>query len=59
MLAWQSDNAVTIEDANQNIRVSKKHSSEKVDGIVALAMAIGVLDTAEAQLEQNYDIFII
>jgi hypothetical protein len=30
-----------------------------VDGIVALAMAIGVLDTAEAQLEQNYDIFII
>jgi phage terminase large subunit-like protein len=59
VLAWQSDNAVTIEDANQNIRVSKKHSSEKVDGIVALAMAIGVLDTAEAQLEQNYDIFII
>ena len=59
VLAWQSDNAVTIEDANQNIRVSKKHSSEKVDGIVALAMAIGVLDTAEAQLEQNYDIMIL
>ncbi len=59
VLQWQSDNVVTIEDGNQNIRPSKKASSEKIDGIAALVMAIGVLDTAEAQQDQDYEIFFI
>ena len=57
VLAWQSGNCVVIEDGNQNIRPSKKASNEKIDGIVSLVMAIGVLDTAEAQQEQNYEIY--
>lgn len=57
VLAWQSGNVVVIEDGNQNIRPSKKQSSEKIDGIVSLVMAIGVLDTTEAQAENNYEIY--
>ena len=57
VLAWQADNVVVLEDNNQNIRPSKKHSTEKIDGIVSLVMAIGVLDTAEAQAENNYEIY--
>lgn len=57
VMAWQADNVVVLEDNNQNIRPSKKHSTEKIDGIVALVMAIGVLDTSEAQAENNYEIY--
>lgn len=40
ILTWMADNVVVETDANENIKPSKKKSSEKIDGIVALVNAI-------------------
>lgn len=41
VLRWMASNAAADEDAAGNIKPSKKSSSEKIDGIVALLMALG------------------
>lgn len=43
VLRWMIDNAVKLTDAYGNIRVDRKKSVDKVDGIVALAMALARL----------------
>ena len=40
-LRWMFANAVIEQDASDNIKISKKESTEKVDGVVATAMAVG------------------
>mgnify|MGYP001181031095 FL=1 len=40
VLTWMAANAVTEEDAAGNIKVSKRRSREKIDGIVALVMGL-------------------
>ncbi len=42
VLGWMLSNCVLRHDAADNIKVDKGTSSEKVDGIVALVMALGV-----------------
>lgn len=42
VLRWMASNAAAEEDAAGNIKPSKAKSSEKIDGIVALVMALGV-----------------
>lgn len=41
VLRWMASNVAVESDAADNLKPSKKHSSEKIDGIVALIMAIG------------------
>jgi phage terminase large subunit-like protein len=41
VIEWMNRNVVLIFDSNGNFKIDKKRSSEKVDGMVALAMAIG------------------
>ena len=41
VLTWCAANAVVEMDASGNLKVSRRKSSEKIDGIVALAMAVG------------------
>jgi len=41
VLRWMAANATVVEDGKENIMPSKKKSTEKIDGIVALIMAIG------------------
>ena len=41
ILRWMFSNVQIISDQNENIKADKKRSREKIDGIVALAMAIG------------------
>lgn len=43
---WMAANVVKEEDAYQNIKPSKKKSSEKIDGIAALVMAIGAAEAS-------------
>ncbi len=50
VLRWNVANVKVIDDTNANIRPSKKHSTEKIDGAVALIMALG---RAEAQTEEE------
>jgi phage terminase large subunit-like protein len=40
VLRWMADNVQVERDADDNIKPSKKHSSEKIDGIAALVNAI-------------------
>ena len=52
ILTWNTANAVVEQDAAGNRKLSKKRSREKIDGLVALTMAVGVA----AQAEQTQDI---
>lgn len=40
VLDWQMDNAVAESDTQGNVKISKHRSSEKVDAVVALVMAL-------------------
>jgi phage terminase large subunit-like protein len=42
VLAWQAGNVAVQHDHNGNIKPSKAKSNERIDGIVALVMALGV-----------------
>ncbi len=50
VLRWMASNVAVETDAAANIKPSKKRSTEKIDGIVALVMAIG-----RAQVDQGDD----
>jgi len=45
-LQWMAANAATEEDVNGNLKFSKARSGDKIDGIVALAMAIARMEQA-------------
>jgi len=51
VLRWCASNVMVETDAAGNIKPSKKKSTEKIDGIVALVMAIGVAATAPPTFE--------
>lgn len=42
VLAWQAGNVAIQQDHSGNIKPSKQRSTERIDGIVSLVMAIGV-----------------
>lgn len=50
VLAWMADNCVIETDAGANIKPSKKKSSEKIDGIVALVTALERAMHAETEV---------
>lgn len=41
VLTWNIANCVIIKDAADNVKLDKSKSTEKIDGAVALAMAVG------------------
>jgi phage terminase large subunit-like protein len=41
VMKWQCSNVAIQQDPAENIKIAKNKSTEKVDGMVALAMAIG------------------
>lgn len=43
VLTWNASNVVARKDVNNNYAPDKKHSFEKIDGFVALAMAVGIM----------------
>jgi phage terminase large subunit-like protein len=56
VLDWQAGNVAIQSDHAGNIRPSKAKSTERIDGIVATVMAIGIMATATAAPEQNWEI---
>jgi phage terminase large subunit-like protein len=60
VLAWQASNVAIQSDHAGNIKPSKAKSTERIDGIVALTMALGIHATATAAPPpQNWDIISI
>ena len=55
ILRWQMQNVSLRIDPAENIKVDKARSSEKVDGIVALIMALGEFLTDESPGESIYN----
>lgn len=56
VLRWMASNVAIEEDAAGNIKPSKKKSTEKIDGIVALIMAIGRATAIENEFGKSvYD----
>lgn len=54
VLEWMNRNVVIYSDTNGNIKIDKNKSSEKVDGMVALGMAIGQWMTYKHQYQEAY-----
>lgn len=54
ILTWMADNAMAIYDNNMNVRLSKKASKAKIDGIAALVNAIMMKLTDEGGDGSNY-----
>jgi phage terminase large subunit-like protein len=49
VLAWMAGNASVEIDAHENMKPSKKKSTERIDGIVAAVMAVGRAATNQQQ----------
>ncbi len=57
VMAWQAGNVAIQQDANGNIKPSKARSTERIDGMVCLAMCCGIYAVATAPpAEQSWDI---
>ena len=50
ILRWMADNVVVRSDASENIRPDKDKSTEKIDGIVALVIAIAAATREEQHM---------
>ena len=55
VLTWMASNVAVEQDAAGNIKPSKKRSTEKIDGIVALIMAISRMGVAESKVSVYED----
>ncbi len=55
VLRWMCSNIQIESDAAGNIKMSKKKSREKIDGMVALAMAISAWGGAEPEFRSRYE----
>ncbi len=55
VLRWMAGNVAIRRDPDDHIRPSKKHSNDKIDGIVSLLMAIGVYLFEEGGGESKYE----
>jgi phage terminase large subunit-like protein len=59
VLRWQCGNVHILRDAADNIKIDKSKSSDKVDGMVALAMAYGEYLTAQSEGGAKDQLFFI
>jgi len=59
VLSWQASNVAIQRDAAGNIKPNKDKSSDRIDGIVSLVMAIGLWQTATATAEQSWDLTVL
>ena len=55
VLRWMADNAVARTDPAGNIKLDKQKSTEKIDGMIALIMALDRAIRHEAAQESVYD----
>lgn len=62
VLEWNNRNVVIYQDGNGNFKLDKKNSKEKIDGMVALGMAVGQWLTYKHTITEAYskaDVYIL
>ena len=57
VLRWMASNVAVVQDAAGNMKPAKDKSSERIDGIVALIMAIGRAASDPPAYEPQYQMF--
>ena len=57
VMRWMASNVAVETDAAGNLKPSKKHSTERIDGIVAGIMALGRAMVAEGPPEIGITVF--
>lgn len=55
VLCWMARNTIVKRDVNDNLRPDKEKSTERIDGIVALIMALGRAIVGEEQRKSVYE----
>ena len=55
LLKWMLSGCVAITDPNENIRYSKKHSTKRIDAIIATIMALAGTITTEETNDSKYN----
>ena len=55
VLTWTASNAVVVSDPAGGRKIAKDRSRERVDGLVALAMAIGLHAREPGPVEYDFD----
>jgi phage terminase large subunit-like protein len=58
VLTWMAGNAVPREDENENVKISRQRSKEKIDGIAALIDALSRAMVAKPK-EKKFQAFVI
>ncbi len=59
VLRWCMSNVAIETDATGNLKISKKVSTERIDGAAALVMAVDLMDRNNSQKEPEYNLFFI
>jgi phage terminase large subunit-like protein len=59
VLRWNISNAATEQDAAGNLKLSKAKSTERIDGAVALVMAIDRMDRSTATPPANFQMVML
>ncbi len=47
VMQWMANNVILFEDSNKNIKIDKRRSQEKVDGILATVLGLALASTSE------------
>lgn len=55
VIRWMVGNVMVVQDAMNNIRPDKKRSSEKIDGVTALLMAIAIARASTPEAPSVYE----
>lgn len=59
VLRWNVSNVATESDAAGNLKISKKVSTERIDGVAALVMAMDVMHKYDHSPEPSYQMFVL
>jgi len=59
VLRWNVSNVSVESDATGNLKISKKVSTERIDGVAALVMAIARMDANQGVQPKEYQMLII
>jgi phage terminase large subunit-like protein len=58
VLRWNISNVSVVPDDAGNLKISKKQSSEKIDGVAALIMAVDRMDHNNSQKDPSYQMLV-
>lgn len=59
ILRWNISNIAIESDPTGNIKISKKVSTERIDGAAALVMAVDLMDRQKSQREPEYNLYFV